>query len=347
MATVAILGAGYMGSALTFPLADNGTRVHLWGTWLDDTIIDASREREHPKLKRRLPGDVRLFYSGELAQAIGEADVIVVAVTSEGFLPVFQRFLEEAPKPFPLITVTKGFVLYGGSVVRISEAAAALFRRKFPTAKFQWISVGGPVKAVELSQLVPSATIFALNSSSVHEITDLFHTGYYRVQTTDDITGVELSSAFKNIYSIALGIHDGLYGAIKDRIFHNLKSLLFNQSVREMALIVEAAGGRGETVFDLAGIGDLYVTSSSGRNRRLGDLIGQGFTAQEAYEHMCREGEIAEGYHTLDLGVSYLEKCDGELLRKLPLLRMLHWIIIEGRNCKEGIDAFLKTYMII
>jgi len=345
MAQAAILGAGYMGSALSFPLADNGVQVRLWGTWLDDDVIDASKSGVHPKLQHPLPEAVRLFHSEELEEAVKGADFCVVAVTSEGFVPVLQRLLEVLPNPCPLFTVTKGFVRQEGIVVRVSEAAHMLFEKRFSGSHLHWGSIGGPVKAVELSQRVPSATVFAHNFPAIRRLIRLFPTGYYRVETTRDIAGVEICSAFKNIYSIALGIHDGLYSDIPDRLFHNFKSLLFNQSVREMAVVVGAAGGKTQTVFDLAGVGDLHVTSSSGRNRRFGEYIGRGLGAREAREHMNREGEVAEGYHTLELGLSYLRRCGKDIRAELPLFHMLHRIIIEESELREEIERFLTVYM--
>jgi glycerol-3-phosphate dehydrogenase (NAD(P)+) len=345
MAQAVILGAGYMGSALSFPLADNGLRVHLWGTWLDDEVIDASKKGVHPKLKCPLPETVRLFHSEELEESVEGADFCVVAVSTDGFIPVFQRLVGVLPKPCPLFTVTKGFVQQEGNVERVSEAAHTLYEKRFSGLQLHWSSIGGPVKAVELSQRVPTATIFAHNSFAIGKLIRLFPTAYYRVDTTGDIAGVELCSAFKNIYSIACGIHDGLYSDIPDRLFHNFKSLLFNQSVREMALIVGAAGGKPETVFDLAGVGDLHVTSSSGRNRRFGECIGRGVGAREAHELMNREGEIAEGYHTLELGLSYLKRYRKDIPGDLPLFNMLHRIVIQGCVLEEEIERFLTTYM--
>ena len=110
MADVAVLGAGYMGSAITFPLCENGHGVRLWGTWLDDELVAAAREGDHPRLHKRLPERVRLFYAHELEDALHGVDFLIIAVTSEGFLPVFGKLLENLDQPLPFFTVTKGFV---------------------------------------------------------------------------------------------------------------------------------------------------------------------------------------------------------------------------------------------
>ena len=99
MAIVTILGAGYMGSALTFPAADNGHEVRLWGTWLDDALIRAVRAgKEHPRLGAHLPVNVRTFFSTDLAEAIAMADLVINGVTSEGIVPVMQRAIPSGRK---------------------------------------------------------------------------------------------------------------------------------------------------------------------------------------------------------------------------------------------------------
>ncbi len=99
MAVVTILGAGYMGSALTFPARDNGHDVRLWGTWLDNDLIEAVQAgKEHPRLQTRLPAGVRAYYSSGLAEALAGADLVINAVTSEGIVPVMQHAFPYMPK---------------------------------------------------------------------------------------------------------------------------------------------------------------------------------------------------------------------------------------------------------
>ncbi len=342
MTRVCVLGAGYMGSAITFPLSDNGVGIHLWGTWLDDWILDACRHGKHPKLRKSIPENVSLFYSDKLEEAIEDAECLIIAVASEGFVSVFQRALDAMKRSFPLFCLTKGFVPVSGEVNRISEVARRMFHERFPGEDFRWVSVGGPVKAVELSNRVPTSTMFGMNSSAMTPLMRLFPTDYYFVSCCDDVCGVELCSAFKNVYAIGLGIYDGLYGGGREKYFHNLKSILFNQSVREMALLIERAGGRRETVFDLSGIGDLYVTSGSGRNRRFGEYLGKQYVPNDAYRLMYEDGEIAEGYHAVHHGMKFINTLENSLIEELPLFEMLYRIIAQNRNVEDELRRFLK-----
>jgi glycerol-3-phosphate dehydrogenase (NAD(P)+) len=347
MKCAAVLGAGYMGSAITFPLAENGLRVHLWGTWLDDELLYGARHGSHPRLKKPLPRDVRLFHAPQLSEAVEEADILLIAVTSEGFIPVFQKLLRALDRLPPLFTFTKGFVQLGERAVRISDAAARLFGEQSGNSRLQWVSVGGPVKAVELSNRIPTATVFGYQNPAAEPHFASFPTSYYQVFPVQDIAGVELSSALKNVYAIGLGICDGLYGAKNVAFYHNFKAFLFNQAVREMARIVGKHKGRRETVFDLAGIGDLYVTSASGRNGMFGRRIGSGGDPAQEYETMYGEGEVVEGYHTLKLLLSFLNQESGEALEELPLLRALSRTVLGRGNPRDEFEELVGNAAMI
>ncbi|HEB29299.1 MAG TPA: hypothetical protein ENI15_00275 [Spirochaetes bacterium] len=342
MIKAAVLGAGYMGSAVTFPLSKNGVQINLWGTWLDDEIIAECSRGRHPRLKKRLPDQVSLYRSEKLRQAVQDADLIVIGVSSEGFIPVFSRLMDTIDREYPIFTLTKGFITRGSRVMRISEGAEELFREKFQDRAFLWTSVGGPVKAAELADEIPTATVFGVKCAETEELIKTFSTEYYRVFTSGDVTGVELSSAFKNVYSIAVGICDGLYADRPSLIYHNLRAFLFSQAVKEMAVIVEKAGGKKETVYDLAGVGDLHVTSSSGRNRKFGEYIGRGEKAADAYKAMLNSNELAEGYEGLKHGIVYVEQLGGSLIKELPLLEMLYKTVCLDHDAREEVKQFIR-----
>jgi glycerol-3-phosphate dehydrogenase (NAD(P)+) len=341
MLTVAVLGAGYMGSAITFPLSDNSNRVRLWGTWLDDDLLDASKKGCHPKLKRKLPEGVRFFYADALKEAVEGADVVIVAVTSEGFIPVFKRFLQACAEPCAVFALTKGFVQLDDRITRISEGALSLFTQRFANVDLRWVSIGGPVKAAELSDKVPTATMFGFSSRELIQLFSYFSTSYYRIFWSEDFHGVELSSAMKNVYAIVIGIADGLYRESPTEYCHNFKAFLFNQAIREMAFLIEKCGGKRETVFNLAGLGDLHATAASGRNGIFGRKIGEGGNPKDIYYEMQKSGEVAEGYNTLKLGRRYIEQFHGALFEKLPLFNAIHRIIFSGHNCLDELNGFI------
>jgi len=329
-----------MGSAFTFPLSSRGIEINLWGTWLDDWILDSCLKGEHPKLKKHLPPGVKIFYSDQLAQALKAVDAVVIAVTSEGFLPVFSRAIKYIQNNPTFFCLTKGLLEYQGSIKRISETARLLIEEKPGEKTFYWASVGGPVKAMELAREVKTGSIYGISNPNIKKLSRLFYTDYYRIYTTSDLAGVEISACFKNIYSIALGICDGYYQSILPENYHNYRALIFTQAVHEMGEIAAIEGGKKETVFGLAGVGDLHVTSSSGRNRLFGEKVGTGMKAKQAYNLMLENDQVAEGYIAMSMGVEYIRKRKKNLLDDLPLLSTLYRIVIQERNVEDELERF-------
>jgi glycerol-3-phosphate dehydrogenase (NAD(P)+) len=343
MLKAAVLGAGYMGSAITYPLSENNIKVNLWGTWLDDEIIKSSLAGYHPKLKKPLPDTVTPMYSGRLADAVKDVDIIFIAVLSDGFVNVFNMMLDAIEKKdYYFFKLTKGIVQYNNKIVRATQAAQGMFEKKFPGADFKWATIGGPVKATELSDKIPTASIYALNKSMPKDIPFGFSAGFYPVTITDDIPGVEVSSSFKNVYSIAVGICDGLYKASREGMYHNFSAFIFNQAMVEMSKIAVAAGGRADTVFGLAGIGDFYVASLSGRNTRYGEFVGKGENPGDIFNKMFAAGEVAEGYYALKLGVEWVKSLGMDLSKDLPLLDYLYRIIFLSKEPMQTLMDFVQ-----
>ncbi len=344
MHKIAILGAGYMGGAMTFPLAENNLSVNLWGTWLDNEIIDSCQKGIHPKLKKALPDSVNLYYSRDLKKAIEDVDIIFIGVSSDGFLPVFSKVIEVIDKNYFFFTLTKGFVNDNGKIQRISKIASKLFYNKFAKEEFNWSSIGGPVKALEISKNIPTVSIYGTKNKEMENMTELFSTESYRIVTTDDVIGVELCSAFKNVYSMAMGMLDGIYKPSQEGMYHNFSSLIFNQGIIEISKIVGSAGGNRETVTNFAGIGDLYTTSQSGRNRLFGELLGKGVSPNAAYRKMLSSGELAEGYFTLKHSMEWLASLNSGILYDLPLFKIIYDIILNNKKPLEELKGLSQIY---
>jgi glycerol-3-phosphate dehydrogenase (NAD(P)+) len=258
-------------------------------------------------------------------------------------LDVFKKLIDCIDKNYMFFKLTKGLVRDNGKVKRIAQAAEEIFNAKFPDEEFTWTVIGGPVKAGELSNKVPTASIYAPNSKKVIDLALSFSTQYYPVTITDDAIGIELSSAFKNVYSVVVGICDGLYldkfGAGN---YDNFKAFLFNQGMLEISKMVEKAGGKKSTVFDLAGTGDFYVASLSGRNRRYGEAVGRGKEPHETFKKMFAAGEVAEGYMALKISLDWVKSLDKNLLEELPLLEALYGMIFDGKEPKNSLDGFVQ-----
>ncbi|MQA12330.1 MAG: glycerol-3-phosphate dehydrogenase [Pseudonocardiaceae bacterium] len=317
---VTILGAGAMGSALSTPAADNGHDVRLWGTWLDDELLDAVRAgRPHPRTGVPVDQRVRTFRSTELADALRDADYVVLAVSSEGIVEVLSRaaphLRPSAPGGGQLLGITtKGFVREPGGIVLLPDAVNRVLADVRPPV----VAIGGPCKANEVAARRPTASVHAASDVSIAKRSrDLLGTAGYAAALSDDPIGVEVAAAMKNVYAIAIGICHGL-GERGGEPFHDLQAATFAQAVTEMIRLAEALGGRADTVAGLAGVGDLEVTALSGRNRVYGTRLGRGEPAPEALRAMRDAGQTVEGVPAAGLA--------GELIKQVtagdfPLLR--------------------------
>ena len=332
MTAIAILGAGYMGSAFAHVAAERGHDVRLWGTWLDDELVGPARRGEpHPRLRMRLDAHVRLFFSPELEVALRGAEAVVCGVNSDGVLPVLSRALPHLPASAPLLSLTKGFITdEAGRIERISRAVRALLR---PAGKDRpYVAVGGPCKAMEVARRVSTSVVFASDAPDVAELcAGWLERETYTITRSDDLAGVETCSAFKNAYATASGLCDGLQLRGHPEMY-NTKAMLFTQATVEIARMAVAMGGRRETAQGLAGVGDLHVTAAAGRNRAYGENVGRGGRPAEVAAEMARLGELTEGYPALKTGWELLLRlaAEGRLATgDFPLLDALHRVVYE------------------
>jgi glycerol-3-phosphate dehydrogenase (NAD(P)+) len=295
VATVAVLGAGAMGSALATPAAAAGNRVRLWGTWLDDDLLAELRAgRPHPRTGVPLATGVALHPSGELADALDGADLVAVAISSDGVLEVARRAAAALAPGTPLLLCTKGFGRRpDGTADLLPPLVAAALGPVGPACPV--VAVGGPCKANEVAAGRPTAAVFAGADEAVAAgCARALTTPAYRVACSGDLVGVEAAAATKNVYAIAVGVCHGLTEAGGEP-WHDLAAATFTQAVAEMRRLAVALGGREETVLGLAGLGDLEVTSLSGRNRVFGTRVGRGEPPAGAQAAMAAAGQTVEG----------------------------------------------------
>jgi glycerol-3-phosphate dehydrogenase (NAD(P)+) len=314
--TVTILGAGAMGSALATPAVAAGNRVRLWGTWLDGELL-AELRAGHPHPRTGVSADprVELCDAGDLDKALDGADLTAVAISSEGVLEVVGRAADALSPGTPLLLCTKGFGRRpDGTVSLLPELVAAAL----PV-----VAVGGPCKANEVAAGRPTAAVFAgLDEAVVASCARALTTSAYRVARSDDLAGVEASAATKNVYAIAVGVCHGLTEA-GGQPWHDLAAATSTRAVAEMRRLAVAVGGREETALGLAGLGDLVVTSLSGRNRVFGARVGRGQRPAEALAAMDAAGQTVEGVPAARLA----RDLAAQLGLDLPLLAAVNRIL--------------------
>jgi glycerol-3-phosphate dehydrogenase (NAD(P)+) len=296
-----------------------GHEARLWGTWLDDAMLEpCEKGQPHPRLKRELTG-VALYRAGRLLDALERTELVVHAVNSEGAVPVMTRAAPHIPD-VPVLSVTKGLLESPrtGCMDRldlvVSERAGRTFR---------FVHAAGPAKAMEIARGVFTWMHFAGTPSDSSVCARALGGEGLFVTTSDDIAGAELCSAAKNAFATGLGLWDGLLGPDA----HNARAACFTQSIVEMRKLVLAAGGRQETVYGAAGVGDLHVTAAAGRNRAFGERIGKGAPPAQVAAAMLAAGELTEGYPAIATVWRFARERG---LNDLPLLEALHRIVWEG-----------------
>jgi glycerol-3-phosphate dehydrogenase (NAD(P)+) len=316
---ITVLGAGYMGSAMAQVASMCGHDVRLWGTWLDDTLLDAvERNEPHPRLGIALDSRVTPVRSAHLEAALEGASLIVHAVSSEGAVAVMNTVAAHLPE-VPILSVTKGFLRGAkGTMGRIDEVLQEVAGRKL-----RFVHASGPAKAVEVARSVLTHMSFAGADADARFCREALLASHMRIEITSDIQGAEIASALKNAYATGLGLWDGFLGAD----CHNARAACFSQSVREMVKLVEAGGGHAATVYGAAGVGDLHVTAAAGRNRAFGEGVGKGVPASEVAARMREAGNLTEGYPAIATAWTWAKEHG---VTNLPWLEALHAIVWEN-----------------
>ena len=307
MTHITILGAGAMASAISVPLVKNGHEVRIWGTEFDRDIIGALKAGQpHPALKTQIKGN--FFYDNELETALKDSEIVVFGVLSSA-----ARSIAQKAKPFLanqiVINVAKGF--------DNCQTMIEVLEQELPNLRK--VTVAGPSIAAEVAQEQKTQVVFASKEKSAAKLCKkVFQTKNYRVEVSIDVVGEELCSALKNVYAIAINLGTN----------NNHKSALFAQSLAEIAKFVKAFGGKSKTVYGLAGLGDLHVTSQGGRNGMLGQAIASGRKASEVLSEFREKNIIIEGYAATKAAYE-LAKAKG---MKLPLLKEVHAVLYESKQ---------------
>jgi glycerol-3-phosphate dehydrogenase (NAD(P)+) len=305
--------------------AMRGHDVRLWGTWLDDPMLEPLERGEvHPRLGLTLEG-IATHRSPRLAEALEGAEMIIHGVNSDGAVAVMKRAAAHLPD-VPVLSVTKGFLETSRGVMEPIDAALS----ETAGRKLRWVHASGPAKAIEVSRRVLTLMVFA--GADAAFCAEAIGGDHLRVGVTDDLLGAEIASALKNAYATGLGIWDGLLG--KDA--HDARAACFTQAVAEMRKVVLAAGGREATVYGAAGMGDLHVTAAAGRNRAFGERVGRGKPAKQVAEEMLASGELTEGYPAIASAWRFAREHG---ITDLPLLEALHAVVWGGEPVRDVFAA--------
>jgi glycerol-3-phosphate dehydrogenase (NAD(P)+) len=283
---IAVLGSGSWGSALAKVLSDNGHRVALWGRRPElAAAIEATRENAAFLPGSRFADTLRA--TSALDDALDGAEMLLVAVPTHGLREVLRASADYIPKGIPVISATKG--IEQNSLEFVHEMIAA----EVPWSKQTFVALSGPSFAREVAAGLPTVVVAAARDLNLaREVQTAFWTDdRFRVYLSDDVVGVEVGGALKNVVAIAAGASDGLgFG-------HNTRAALITRGLAEIARLTMKMGGDALTLAGLAGMGDLVLTCTGdlSRNRHVGFELGQGKTLTEILGGMR---QVAEGVRT-------------------------------------------------
>lgn len=276
-------------------------------------------------------------------------DLVILGVASAGVDWAIDRLAEGLHEPAPVLMITKGLVPSetGGIEVLPHRVTREVERRR--GLRLTAIAVGGPCIAGELAALRDTTVVVTGPADAVAQALSLLRAPFYHARASTDVVGVEICAAFKNFFALAVGAVTGRVEsagkAANGALMHNLSASVFNQAVREMAILVEASGGDPATATGLAGAGDLYVTCQAGRNSRMGRLLGLGLTyAQAKSEHM-RDDTVEGAQLALDLGPTL----DAMVTRgalpaaRVPLLRAVVDTVCRDQPLRLDFERFHRA----
>jgi glycerol-3-phosphate dehydrogenase (NAD(P)+) len=317
---ITVLGAGSWGTTLALVLLQNNHEVMLWAYTREQ--MEIMRERhENPEFLPGIPLPLNLKFSNDIETASTNRDMIVTAVPSQYLRPVLQRIAHLDLKHTVICNVAKG--IENSTLMTMSEVLLDVLQHE---RRENLAILSGPSHAEEVSRQIPTAVVagsFKPKTSKI--VQDAFMTKYFRVYVNDDIRGVELGGALKNVIAIAAGISDGAgFG-------DNTKAAIMTRGIYEITRLGVKLGAQPRTFAGLSGVGDLIVTCMShhSRNRYLGEQVGKGRPLEEVLKEMVM---VAEGVATARSVRELEKKYDIDL----PIMTEVYQVLFEKKDPQEA-----------
>jgi len=337
MKKIIIIGAGAMGSAFAVPCLENKNDVTLVGTHLEDGLINniKSNNNLHPALNVELPSQLKVEKFEKLKLILNEGiDIIVAGVSSIGVEWFVHQIANNYKKNLPIILLTKGLAIEENELMTLSDKIKKLLREKGHT-EINVSAIKGPCLAAGLANKMRTGTVIANPDIKETELLKkIISTDYYSTEISDDLTGVELAGAIKNIYSMLIGASEGLSNSkaskeIQSKYYLNTSASLIHRSISEMVEFVSHYGGKADTVYGLAGLGDLYVSAIGGRNSLMGKYLGEGYLYNEAKEKFMKNVTVEGAQLALEIGPKILQELNS---KHFPLMFSMIKTICENKK---------------
>ena len=323
---VAVIGAGAWGTALAWHLAEKQVPVCLWAH--EPEVVQAIQLRRENAVY--LPGVLlppTLSATNVLADAITGADCLIFAVPSHVARPVLSRIATLLPQPIPFVSATKG--IEEETLALVTQVMQAVL----PAHMHESLLVlSGPSFASEVSRGKPTALCLAgRDAGMVKSIQSLFMTPNFRVYADDDLIGVQLGGALKNVMALAAGVVDGL------ELGHNARAALMTRGLAEMIRLGVAMGADPRTFYGLSGVGDLILTCTGplSRNHSVGVRLGKGERLEGILASMQA---VAEGVRTAKAALGLALRCGVDM----PIVQEVNAVLFADKPCRQAVGDLME-----
>lgn len=320
--TITLLGGGSWGTALAKLLSENGHEVTVWLRDENQCRL-LSTERINKKYLPNVQIPDNIIFTSNINEAVKKARILLIVTPTQMIREVLRQINDEYKTNKIIINASKG--IEKGTMDLVSDIV------KEETNNCTFAVLSGPSHAEEVGLSLPTAITVACEEKQIaEEIQDAFMSSYFRVYTNEDVIGVELGGALKNIIALGAGISDGVgYG-------DNAKAALMNRAIVEIARLGIAMGADVHTFYGLSGIGDLIVTCTSkhSRNWNAGYLIGQGMTKDEAINKI---GMVVEGIPTTYAAYELKKKLNVDM----PIVDAMFDVLENNADVKEAVNKLM------
>ena len=326
-----------MGSAFAVPCLDNNNNVTIIGTHLEDQLIESinSNNHFHPALKTYLPKEIKFEHFEKIKTILKQnIDIMVCGVSSAGIEWFVQQISRNYKNKLPIILLTKGLSIVDNEISTLSDKIKNLLE-KDGHSEINISAIKGPCLAAGLANKMRTGTVIANKElKECQFLKEAISTNYYSTEISEDINGVELSGAIKNIYSMLIGASEGLSNPkaskdIQSKYFLNTSASLIHRSISEMVEFVSNYGGKADTVYGLAGLGDLYVSAIGGRNSLMGKYLGEGHLYNDAKEKFMKDITVEGAQLALEIGPKILQDLNPQ---HFPLMFSMLQTICENKK---------------
>lgn len=326
--TTAVIGAGSWGTALAKLLADKGEKVVLWGH--NSSHMDALRR--DGENRKYLPGAAlpSCLVPSDSLDIVAKCRCILMVVPSHGFREVFSSLVPHLQDGSYLVSAVKGIEI--GSRQTMTQVMEEELAKAERSGTMSIGVLSGPSFADEVATRQPTAvTVGFADLDAARTVQQLFSTSFFRVYTSTDVIGLEISAAMKNVIAIAAGISDGLgYGL-------NTRAALITRGLAEITRLGVKLGAHPLTFSGLGGMGDLVLTctGSLSRNRTVGLKLGEGRTLQQTMDEMTM---VAEGVKTTKSCYNLAKEQKVEM----PILEQTYQVLYEGKDCRKAVQELFQ-----